>query len=71
MATREVPTHPVEAEEQKESKGFLGKVKASGSSPAEAAARRRRGSGAGRCRRVLCWPPPSGGRPVQSASNPC
>ncbi|PRW33246.1 1 protease [Chlorella sorokiniana] len=36
MATREVPTHPVEAEEQKESKGFLGKVKASGSSPAEA-----------------------------------
>lgn len=29
MATRDVPSHPVEAEEQRESKGLLGKVKAS------------------------------------------
>lgn len=36
MATREVPSHPVEAEEQQQSKGFLGKVKASGGRPAEA-----------------------------------
>lgn len=42
MATREVPSHPVEAEEQQQSKGFLGKVKASGGRPAEAGLQRRR-----------------------------
>ena len=59
MATRELPSHPVEAEEQKESKGFLGKVKASGSSGAEAApVCWRRPAAPGGQRRAL-WQPPA------------